>query len=75
MPDYRVYPIDGKGHIVGPATILTCDEAEEATQQAKALLNGHDLEVWHGANYVGRFNRRITHPSRSDAASVDGLIR
>lgn len=54
MPDYRVYPIDEKGHIVGSPKILTCDEEEEAVRKAKSLVNGHDIEVWQGNRYLGR---------------------
>jgi hypothetical protein len=54
MPDYRVYPIDGKGHIVDAPNVVTCDSDQEAIEQARALANSHDVELWDGARRVSR---------------------
>jgi hypothetical protein len=65
MPVYRVYQIDKKGHILGPAEVITCDDEEEAVRKAKSLVNGHDLEVWQGEPYLGRLqseNRELKLP-------------
>jgi hypothetical protein len=32
MPDYRVYPIDGKGHIVDAPDVVTCGSDQEAAR-------------------------------------------
>jgi hypothetical protein len=53
MPDYRMYTLkDGK--IAGPPQIATCDSDQQAIDQAKQLLNGHDIEVWELARVVIR---------------------
>jgi hypothetical protein len=51
MPDYRIYTLkDGK--IDSPARIATCASDQQAIDQAKQLLNGHDIEVWERARLV-----------------------
>jgi hypothetical protein len=54
MPDYRIYAFDAQGHIAGPPRLIVCDTDQEAEQQARALLDGRVLEVWHLARQVAR---------------------
>jgi hypothetical protein len=52
MPEYRVFPIDANNRIVGPSTIVTCDNDTEAIEEAKPLVDGHDVEVWQAIRLV-----------------------
>jgi hypothetical protein len=55
MTQYRVYPIDGKGHIVDAPNVVTCGTDREAIEQARALVSScHDVELWDGARRVSR---------------------
>jgi hypothetical protein len=54
MPDYRVYPVDKDNHIAAVAYIVTCDTDQDAIENARPLVNGHDVELWQGARQVGR---------------------
>ena len=55
MPStYRIYAFDGGNTIAGPPVIIECDNDGEAISQARCLLDGRDIEVWHGARCVTR---------------------
>jgi hypothetical protein len=51
MPDYRVYKIKDN-HVAGTPVVITCDSDQEAIQQAKSLVDGHDVELWDGSRFV-----------------------
>lgn len=51
MPDYRVYLIKSN-HFEGPPDVITCDSDAEAIEQAKQLVDGHDVELWEGPRFV-----------------------
>jgi hypothetical protein len=51
MPDYRAYKIKND-HVDGVPTIITCDSDQQAIDAAKALADGHDVELWEGARFV-----------------------
>jgi hypothetical protein len=51
MPDYRAYKIKND-HVDGAPTIITCDSDQKAIEAAKALADGHDVELWEGARFV-----------------------
>jgi hypothetical protein len=51
MPDYRVYKIKNN-HIADAPVVVTCDSDREAIQQAKKLVDGHDVELWDGPRFV-----------------------
>jgi hypothetical protein len=59
MTEYLVYPIDGARY-AGPTQIIACETDVEAIEQAKALLEGDDLEVWD----EGRFVAAVQWPRR-----------
>jgi hypothetical protein len=54
MPDYRVYVVTDEGRVMGPAEIITCNTDQEATERARLVVNGHDVELWEGAKRVTR---------------------
>jgi hypothetical protein len=55
MAEYRVYAIDGDGHIV-KSTPLICDDDSQAVQKAKESCEGQTLEIWSGERFVARLN-------------------
>jgi hypothetical protein len=54
MPDYRIYEINKRGRIVGPAQLITCENDEEALHAAEPLVNGYDVELWQADRIVSR---------------------
>ena len=58
MPEYRAYLIGPDGHIVRRIE-LVCADDEAAKEQAKALVNGCDVELWQEARRITEF--RATH--------------
>ena len=52
MPEYRAYLIGPDGHIVKRIE-LVCADDETAKEQAKALVDGHDIELWQEARRRG----------------------
>jgi hypothetical protein len=51
MPDYRVYKIKNN-QIVGAPVVVACESDRDAIQQAKKLVDGHDIELWDGPRFV-----------------------
>jgi hypothetical protein len=51
MPEYRIYTLTESNRI---AVNVFCDDDQDAIQEAKQWLDGHDLEVWQGARLVTR---------------------
>jgi len=51
MPDYRIYKIKNN-HVADAPVVVTCDSDREAIQQAKKLVDGHDVELWDGPRFV-----------------------
>jgi hypothetical protein len=45
MVDYRIYIIGADGHFYR-SVLLDCMNDEEAVEQAKKQLDGHDIELW-----------------------------
>jgi hypothetical protein len=56
MHEYRIYTLDAKGHIAGPATTLECVDDQAAVARAQQLVNGRAVEVWKGARMVVRLD-------------------
>lgn len=46
MPEYRVFPIDARNHVIGPGAVITSDDDDRAIEEAQLLADGHDVEVW-----------------------------
>jgi hypothetical protein len=51
MPDYRVYKIKNN-RIAGAPVVVSCDSDRDAIQQAKKLVDSHDVELWDGPRFV-----------------------
>ncbi|MBS0297596.1 MAG: hypothetical protein JSR45_14905 [Proteobacteria bacterium] len=51
MHDYRLYFLDGKGHI-GQAIGFACEDDEAALQRAEGYRDGRDMELWQQARLV-----------------------
>jgi predicted RNase H-like HicB family nuclease len=54
MPGYYVYRLDGDGHVQGRTTIF-CKDDEEARERAKALIDGHIVELWEEGRRIAIF--------------------
>ena len=54
MQEYRAYVIGPDGRIIR-GTDLVCEDEEDATEQAKQLVDGHDVELWQGARKIATF--------------------
>ncbi len=48
MQDYRAYIIGPDGHIKRRVDLI-CKDESAAQEQAKQLVDGHDVELWQGA--------------------------
>jgi hypothetical protein len=57
MAEYRAYTIGIDGHIVGFEALVCADDVE-AINDAKRLVDGHDIELWSGVRLVIRLNRK-----------------
>jgi hypothetical protein len=57
MQGYRAYSLDEDGHIVG-RTDLVCADEQSAKQQARQLVDGHDIELWQGDKKLATFKHR-----------------
>ena len=51
MPTYRVYTLV-EGHIRAEPKLIEASEDGEAITQAKAFVDGHDVELWTGQRLV-----------------------
>lgn len=53
MPDvYRAYFLQAGGHINRPPIVLDAGDDEAAIAAARQLVDGHDVEIWHGKRLV-----------------------
>jgi hypothetical protein len=52
MREYKFYVIRKDGHIDTPPSECVLPNDLAAVAQAKALTNGHDIEIWQGARIV-----------------------
>jgi hypothetical protein len=59
MPDYRVYILDSAGHF-SDVISLQCADDNEATQKAKLLVDGHDVELWCRDRKIDRFPHKLS---------------
>jgi hypothetical protein len=53
MPEYRAYVVGSDGHFIGVKP-LVCANDEEATENAKGLVDSYDIELWSGERFVIR---------------------
>jgi hypothetical protein len=54
MPEYRAYTVSLDGHFTGFEGMMICEDDAKAIENAKRLVDGHDVEVWNGARLVIR---------------------
>jgi hypothetical protein len=59
MTEYRVYTLSNGNHIMAPPDIIACETDQEAIEQARRLIEGHDVEVWQGARCVIRMKPTV----------------
>jgi hypothetical protein len=57
MPEYRVYIIGLDGHFYNSVPLECADDAE-ATEQAKQLVDGHDVELWQRDRKIASFDHK-----------------
>jgi hypothetical protein len=55
MPHYRIYVTTTDGHVTAPATVIECDDDQEAIAKAERFINGRAVELWEGARFIVRF--------------------
>ena len=58
---YRAYLIGRDGHIIQRVDI-ECDDEETAKVRAKSLVDGHDVELWDGAQLLAEFKTSNPKP-------------
>lgn len=54
MVEYRAYIIGEDGHFT-KAVVLNCPDDETAKEQARRLVDGHDVELWQLGRKVEMF--------------------
>lgn len=52
MRDYRIFPTNETGGVIGPAEIVSCATDQEAIERARAAVESHGIEIWDGARRV-----------------------
>jgi hypothetical protein len=57
VPDYRAYTVGDDGHFIAHEP-LVCGNDEEAIENAKRFVDGHDIELWNGARLVIRLSHK-----------------
>lgn len=54
LPYYRAIMVDGDGHTVSMHRIMAVGD-DEAVAEAKALADGHGVDLWDGVRFVDHF--------------------
>jgi hypothetical protein len=57
MAEYRAYTVGRDGHFIGFEPLICADDFE-ATERAKRLVDGHDIELWSGTRLVIRLKHK-----------------
>jgi hypothetical protein len=57
VAEYRACRVDIDGHFVGYEPLVCADDAD-ATEQAKRLIDGHDVELWSSPRFVVRLSHK-----------------
>ena len=57
MPEYRAYKVGLDGHFFGFEPLVCANDAE-ATEKAKRLVDGHDVELWSGERFIVRLDHK-----------------
>jgi hypothetical protein len=56
MQEYRAFIVGSDGHVQGRID-LECTDDEAAKEQAKQLVDGHDVELWQLGRKIATFKR------------------
>jgi hypothetical protein len=59
MPEYRAYILDREGHIIRPVELF-CENDDAAKEDARKLVDGHDVELWQLDRKIATFEKH--HP-------------
>jgi hypothetical protein len=54
MQHYRAYIMGHDGHILSPVDLM-CENDEAAKEQARQLVDGHDVELWQRDRKISTF--------------------
>jgi hypothetical protein len=57
MLEYRAYLL-GPDDRIQSRVELICESEEDAKEQARQLVDGHDVELWHGDRKVATFSHK-----------------
>jgi hypothetical protein len=57
MPEYRAYIVGQDRHLYSSKS-LDCADDVEASEAAKQLVDGHDVELWQRDRMVAKFEHR-----------------
>lgn len=57
MNEYRAYLVRADGHIQSRVDLI-CEHEEAAKEQAKQLVDGHDVELWQLDRKIATFIRK-----------------
>ena len=70
MTGYRLFQVGLDGHFAGFEPLVCADDTE-ATEKARRLVDGHDIELW-----SGKFVIRLAHgPGAEEVdAAMDGIV-
>ena len=58
MPEYRVYVVGRDGHFQRSIP-LDCSSDEAAKEEAKKLVDGHDVELCQRDRKIAKFERKL----------------
>lgn len=69
MSIYRAFPLSADGKIYRPPHVLDVTSDAAAIEAARAYLNGHDIEVWHGQRRITTLRHAPPKHGGSDGAA------
>jgi hypothetical protein len=61
MPQYRLFPVDERGHVCDPPLIITARTDADAIAHGIVVVDGRAIEVWDEVRRVGMIERRQDH--------------
>ena len=67
MLDYRIYKLDAKGHVTGPALVLFCEQDEDVIRKVESLVDGHGVEILQRIRVVTRLQSGVACRAQSDS--------
>lgn len=62
MDGFRAYIVDAEGHVINRVDLMF-EKQEEAEERAKALVDGHDVELWQLDRKIATYKSRTHYPS------------